>query len=107
MSEMPPLVRQRQTCIECGMPAIARRLCRKHYDKAYSSIVRPKPARTLVDRGEIDRLTAENKALKAMLKRLEWQGWAGAEGEYCTECGKDPDEGHVTGCRMAALLGEI
>ena len=58
-------------------------------------------------RAEIDRLTAENKALKAMLKRLEWQGWAGAEGEYCTECGKDPDEGHVTGCRMAALLGEI
>ena len=101
MSEMPPLVRQRQTCIECGMPAIARRLCRKHYDKAYSSIVRPKPARTLVDRGEIDRLTAEVARLRAGMEAIRKD--IGLDGCFCSEY-----QGRklCLGCALAALLGE-
>jgi hypothetical protein len=51
-----------------------------------------------------ERLHKQNDAMRAILRRLEWNGWGET---YCTECGKEePEHGHTPGCRMAAALIE-
>lgn len=51
---------------------------------------------------EIERLKADNAAMRAMLKLGEWSAESGTR---CPACGGRKTRGHGTGCELARLVG--